>query len=47
MIMFGGYSGEKIPLGQLQSGATQDECNLSNDIYEFQFEKGNERGEQF
>ena len=44
MIMFGGLS-EKIPRDQLQSGATQDKDNRSNDIYEFQLEEGNEKGD--
>ncbi|XP_065840570.1 uncharacterized protein [Oscarella lobularis] len=44
MIMFGGGSEKKIPLDQLQSGATQDKCGWSNDIYEFRLEEGNEKG---
>ena len=44
MIMFGGGSKEKIPRDQLQSGATQDINNWSNDIYEFRLEEGNEKG---
>ncbi|XP_065840572.1 uncharacterized protein [Oscarella lobularis] len=44
MIMFGGQSEKKIPRDQLQSGATQDEYDWSNDIYEFQLEEGNEKG---
>ncbi|XP_065840574.1 uncharacterized protein [Oscarella lobularis] len=44
MIMFGGESEKKIPRDQLQSGATQDEDNWTNDIYEFRLEEGNEKG---
>ena len=43
--MFGGQSEKKIPREQLQSGATQDKSNRSNDIYEFQLEEGNEKGD--
>ena len=45
MIMFGGKSEKKIPRDQLQSGATQDKYNWSNDIYEFRLEEGNEKGD--
>ena len=45
MIMFGGLSEKKIPRDQLQSGATQDKHNWSNDIYEFQLEERNEKGD--
>ena len=45
MIMFGGESEKKIPRDQLQSGATQDEDNWTNDIYEFRLEEGNEKGD--
>ena len=42
MIMYGGKS-NKISQDQLQSGATQKGF-YNNEIYEFQFEEGNERG---
>ena len=42
MIMYGGKS-KKISHDQLQSGATQTGF-YNNEIYEFQFEEGNERG---
>ena len=45
MVMFGGVSEKKIPRDQLQSGATQDKYNCSNDIYEFRLEEGNEKGD--
>ena len=45
MIMFGGESEKKIPRDQIQSEATQDKYDWSNDIYEFQLEKGNEKGD--
>ena len=46
MIMFGGDSGrEEIPRDRLQSGATQNKYNWSNDVYEFRLEEGNEIGE--
>ena len=45
MIMFGGGSEKKIPRDQLQSGATQNINKWSNDIYEFQLEEGNEKGD--
>ena len=45
MIMFGGNSEKKIPRDQLQSGATQNESNSSNDIYEFRLKEGNEKGD--
>ena len=45
MVMFGGFSEKDIPRDQLQSGATQDRKGWNNDIYEFEFEKGNEKGE--
>ena len=46
MVMFGGTTKTKIPRGQLQSGATQEgDYNWSNEIYEFEFEEGRERGE--
>ena len=45
MIMFGGESEKNIPRDQLQSGATQDEYDWSNDIYEFRLEEGNEKGD--
>ena len=43
MIMFGGDSGMNIPPGRLQSGA---KCKgyVNNEIYEFQFEEGREKG---
>ena len=44
MVMFGGDSGETIPRDQVQSGATQDECNWSNDIYEFHLQEGKNEG---
>ncbi|XP_065846084.1 kelch domain-containing protein 2-like isoform X2 [Oscarella lobularis] len=47
MIMFGGLSEKKIPRNQLQSQATQNECDWSNDIYEFRLEEGNEKGMWF
>ena len=42
MIMYGGKS-DDISHDQLQSGATQTGL-YNNEIYEFQFEEGNERG---
>ena len=45
MIMFGGLSEKKIPRDKLQSGATQDKNDWSNDIYEFRLEEGNEKGD--
>ena len=46
MIMFGGEGGLKeLPRHRIQSGAIQEgEHNWSNDIYELQFEEGNEKG---
>ena len=43
MIMFGGYSGIIIPQDRLQSGAQCDGL-VSNEIYEFVFEEGREKG---
>ena len=45
MIMFGGKSETEIPRHQLQSGATLDQYDCSNDIYEFRLEEGNEKGD--
>ena len=44
MIMIGGYSEKKVPLEELQRGATQDQYNWSNDVYEFEFDEEIERG---
>ena len=44
LIMYGGRSAYKIPLDQLQAGAIQEGFFWSNEVYEFEFEEGNERG---
>ena len=41
--MFGGKS-EMIRFDRLQSGSVQDSFRWTNDVYEFDFEKGNEKG---
>ena len=43
MIMFGGRSGV-IPEDRLQSGGAQFERRVNNEIYEFVFEEGREKG---
>ena len=45
MIVFGGMSEKKIPRDQLQSGATQEKYDWSNEIYEFRLKEGNEKGD--